>query len=207
MAASFCHHLCPLACLAAILGLTADLLPFHPSPASSPCSGRTIKSLKWFFILSCGLLLVIAAGLVAQGVVFFTSAGLFGTTFPYEVRGGAANRSGEAWLGRVRMSQACCHAMPHRVLMLCPTESLCCAPQSPYAVPHRVLMLCPTESRNKATCPAAVHIHRFSLACHHTLAPRRLTPPPPCRSTGPGTTPSCGTPRAAATCTTTSFGP
>lgn len=25
---------------------------------------------------------------MAQGVVFFTSAGLFGTTFPYEVRGG-----------------------------------------------------------------------------------------------------------------------
>lgn len=58
--------------------------PFHlPHTARS---GRTIKSLKWFFIISCGLLLFIAAGLVASGVVYFTSAGLFGTTFPYEVR-------------------------------------------------------------------------------------------------------------------------
>ena len=53
---------------------------------AGPCSGRTIRSLKWFFILSCGLLLLIAAGLVSSGVVFFTSAGLFGVTFPYEVR-------------------------------------------------------------------------------------------------------------------------
>lgn len=62
--------------------------PLQPRPLLPPknCSGRTIKSLKWFFIISCGLLLFIAAGLVAQGVVFFTSAGLFGTTFPYEVR-------------------------------------------------------------------------------------------------------------------------
>lgn len=55
------------------------------TPARAACSGRTIKSLKWFFILSCGLLLLIAAGLVSQGVVFFTSSGLFGTLFPYEV--------------------------------------------------------------------------------------------------------------------------
>lgn len=61
-----------------ILGLGLGMLIFY--------TGRTIRSLKWFFILSCGLLLVIAAGLVAQGVVFFTSAGLFGTTFPYEYR-------------------------------------------------------------------------------------------------------------------------
>jgi high-affinity iron transporter len=59
-----------------ILGLGLGMLIFY--------TGRTIKSLKWFFIISCGLLLVIAAGLVAQGVVFFTSAGLFGTTYPYE---------------------------------------------------------------------------------------------------------------------------
>jgi hypothetical protein len=57
------------------------------------CRGRTIKSLKWFFIISCGLLLFIAAGLVSSGVVFFTSAGLFGTTFPYEVRLGACRES------------------------------------------------------------------------------------------------------------------
>ncbi|PSC73283.1 Plasma membrane iron permease [Micractinium conductrix] len=61
-----------------ILGLGVGMLIFY--------TGRTIKSLKWFFILSSGLLLFIAAGLVAQGVVFFTSAGLFGTTFPYEER-------------------------------------------------------------------------------------------------------------------------
>lgn len=61
-----------------ILGLALGMLIFY--------TGRTIKSLKWFFIISCGLLLFIAAGLVAQGVVFFTSAGLFGTTFPYEDR-------------------------------------------------------------------------------------------------------------------------
>ena len=51
-----------------------------------PCSGRSIKSLKWFFVVSCGLLVFIAAGLVASGVNFFTYAGLFGTLFPYEVR-------------------------------------------------------------------------------------------------------------------------
>ncbi|EFN52192.1 hypothetical protein CHLNCDRAFT_139414 [Chlorella variabilis] len=59
-----------------ILGLGVGMLIFY--------TGRTIKSLKWFFILSCGLLLLIAAGLVASGVVFLTSAGLFGNTFPYE---------------------------------------------------------------------------------------------------------------------------
>jgi hypothetical protein len=56
-------------------------------PASFPSgSGRSIRSLRWFFVFSCGLLLFIAAGLVSSGVVFFTSAGLFGTTYPYEVR-------------------------------------------------------------------------------------------------------------------------
>ena len=62
-------------------------LPLPPL-ASPRRSGRTIKSLKWFFIVSCGLLLLIAAGLVSQGVVFFTTAGLFGTTFPYEASRG-----------------------------------------------------------------------------------------------------------------------
>lgn len=58
----------------------------RPPSRLAPRSGRSIRSLRWFFILSCGLLLLIAAGLVSQGVVFFTDAGLFGTLFPYEVR-------------------------------------------------------------------------------------------------------------------------
>lgn len=49
-------------------------------------SGKTIKSLKWFFIASCGLLLLIAAGLTVTGTGYFTSANLFGTLWPYEHR-------------------------------------------------------------------------------------------------------------------------
>lgn len=60
--------------------------PLHRVPPNPHCSGRSIKSLKWFFIVSCGLLLLIAAGMVSQGVIYFTDAGLFGTLFPYEVR-------------------------------------------------------------------------------------------------------------------------
>lgn len=67
------------------LANTSAAAAWLTAPRNPPCSGRSIKSLKWFFILSCGLLLLIAAGLVAQGVVFFTSSGLFGTLFPYEV--------------------------------------------------------------------------------------------------------------------------
>ncbi|KAL4423883.1 hypothetical protein ABPG75_001184 [Micractinium tetrahymenae] len=75
-----------------ILGLGLGMAIFY--------TGRTIKSLKWFFILSCGLLLLIAAGLVSQGVVFFTGAGLFGTLFPYEDR---------AWYNKILWdSSGCC---------------------------------------------------------------------------------------------------
>ena len=49
-------------------------------------SGRTIKSLKWFFIISSGLLMIIAAGMVINGTGFFTYAGLFGVMYPYEWR-------------------------------------------------------------------------------------------------------------------------
>ena len=49
-------------------------------------SGKTIKSLKWFFIVSSGLLMFIAAGMVINGTGFFTYAGLFGVMFPYEWR-------------------------------------------------------------------------------------------------------------------------
>jgi hypothetical protein len=70
----------PLTCLPPCL---PSLLPCFPV---TPCSGRSIKSLKWFFVVSCGLLVFIAAGLVASGVNFFTYAGMFGTLFPYEVR-------------------------------------------------------------------------------------------------------------------------
>ena len=49
-------------------------------------SGHTIKSLKWFFIISSGLLMFIAAGMVINGTQFFSYAGLFGVMFPYELR-------------------------------------------------------------------------------------------------------------------------
>ena len=65
--------------------------PPLPPPSAScvlacTCSGRTIRSLKWFFIISCTLLLFIAAGQVCTGANYFAAAGLFGTQFPYEVR-------------------------------------------------------------------------------------------------------------------------
>ena len=60
--------------------------PRLPPTACVPaCSGRSIRSLKWFFIISCTLLLFIAAGQVCTGANYFTAAGLFGTQFPYEV--------------------------------------------------------------------------------------------------------------------------
>lgn len=49
-------------------------------------TGHTIKSLKWFFIASAALLLLIAAGMVINGTLFFSYAGLFGIMFPYELR-------------------------------------------------------------------------------------------------------------------------
>eukprot|EP00889_Picochlorum_renovo_P005182 jgi/Picre1/32212/NNA_007558.t1 len=49
-------------------------------------SGHSIKSLKWFFIVSAGLLMFIAAGMVINGTAFFTGAGLFGVLYPYEWR-------------------------------------------------------------------------------------------------------------------------
>lgn len=80
---------CPPSLAPASFFRTTSHLPVAPTPLLR--SGRTIKSLKWFFIVSAGLLLFIAAGLVSSGVVFFTSAGMFGPTFPYEVR---------AWVGK-----------------------------------------------------------------------------------------------------------
>ncbi len=49
-------------------------------------TGHTIKSLKWFFIVSAALLMFIAAGMVINGTLFFSYAGLFGIMFPYEMR-------------------------------------------------------------------------------------------------------------------------
>jgi FTR1 family protein len=49
-------------------------------------TGHTIKSLKWFFIVSAALLMFIAAGMVINGTLFFSYAGLFGIMFPYELR-------------------------------------------------------------------------------------------------------------------------
>ena len=49
-------------------------------------TGHTIKSLKWFFIASAALLMLIAAGMVINGTLFFSYAGLFGIMFPYEMR-------------------------------------------------------------------------------------------------------------------------
>lgn len=61
-----------------VLGLLCGWLIFW--------TGRGIKSLKWFFIFSCGLLLFIAAGMVVVGTANFQSAGLFGVMYPYEWR-------------------------------------------------------------------------------------------------------------------------
>ena len=49
-------------------------------------TGHSIKSLKWFFVGSAGLLLIIAAGMVVNGTAFFQNAGLFGAMWPYEYR-------------------------------------------------------------------------------------------------------------------------
>jgi high-affinity iron transporter len=49
-------------------------------------TGHSIRSLKWFFIASAGLLLIIAGGMVVNGTAFFQNAGLFGAMWPYELR-------------------------------------------------------------------------------------------------------------------------
>jgi len=49
-------------------------------------TGHSIKSLKWFFIVSASILLFVAAGMVANGTGFFQYAGLFGIMYPYEWR-------------------------------------------------------------------------------------------------------------------------
>ncbi|GAB4814914.1 hypothetical protein N2152v2_001960 [Parachlorella kessleri] len=61
-----------------ILGILVGVIIFY--------SGKPIKSLKWFFYLSCGLLLLIAAGLVVTGTGYFQAAGIFGPLYPYEDR-------------------------------------------------------------------------------------------------------------------------
>lgn len=49
-------------------------------------TGHSIRSLKWFFILSAGLLLLISAGMVVNGTMFFQEARLFGIMWPVEYR-------------------------------------------------------------------------------------------------------------------------
>lgn len=49
-------------------------------------TGRSIRSLKWFFVVSALLLLFVAAGMVVNGVGMFQYAYLFGTMFPYDMR-------------------------------------------------------------------------------------------------------------------------
>lgn len=60
----------------AVLGITAGVIVFW--------LGKSIKNLKWFFIISTGFLLLIAAGMTQNGTAMFQSAGWFGNTFPYE---------------------------------------------------------------------------------------------------------------------------
>jgi high-affinity iron transporter len=49
-------------------------------------TGHSIRSLKWFFIASAALLLIISSGMVVNGTAFFQNAGLFGAMWPYEYR-------------------------------------------------------------------------------------------------------------------------
>lgn len=60
------------------IGLIVGFIVFY--------TGRSIKSLKWFFIFSCGFLLLVAAGLVVIGTTLFTYAYLFGPLWPAEIR-------------------------------------------------------------------------------------------------------------------------
>ena len=60
----------------AILGFAAGALIFY--------TGRSIRSMKWFFIIMTALLLMIAAGMVMNGLAAFMAAGWFGPTYPYE---------------------------------------------------------------------------------------------------------------------------
>eukprot|EP00887_Chlorella_sp_A99_P003315 scaffold26.g3315.t1 len=64
--------------LGIVLGFICGVILFY--------TGKTIRSLKWFFIFSCVLLLLIAAGLVVTGTGFFASAYLFGNLYPNEMR-------------------------------------------------------------------------------------------------------------------------
>lgn len=59
-----------------VLGLIAGVLIFY--------FGKSIRSLKWFFIIMTTLLLFIAAGMLMNGTAQFTAAGWFGITYPYE---------------------------------------------------------------------------------------------------------------------------
>ncbi|KAL6784794.1 Plasma membrane iron permease [Auxenochlorella protothecoides] len=60
----------------AILGLIAGCIIFY--------TGRSIRSMKWFFIIMTVLLLFIAAGMLMNGTAAFQAAGWFGATYPYE---------------------------------------------------------------------------------------------------------------------------
>lgn len=62
--------------IGAVLGILAGLVVFY--------LGKSIRSLKWFFIASTGFLLLIAAGMTQNGTAAFQAAGWFGNTFPYE---------------------------------------------------------------------------------------------------------------------------
>ena len=53
-----------------------------PLPPPSPHSGRQIKDIAWFFILSCGLLFFISAGLVSLALSAWQAVGWFGTWAP-----------------------------------------------------------------------------------------------------------------------------
>jgi hypothetical protein len=152
-----------------------------------PCSGRSIKSLKWFFVVSCGLLVFIAAGLVASGVNFFTYAGLFGTLFPYEVRHAAPAVPG--MLCRAALCMLPC--------LLCTWAGLLWGglpqhPPPPFPTPHAHPSPSHASPADRNSCLLLVLLY--------------CCPVPPCR-TARGTTRSCGTPPAAATCTQTTSGP
>ena len=64
--------------LGILLGALVGFLVFY--------TGHSIRSLKWFFVASASVLLLIAAGMVVNGTAFFQNAGLFGAMWPYELR-------------------------------------------------------------------------------------------------------------------------
>jgi high-affinity iron transporter len=49
-------------------------------------TGRSIRSLKWFFIPSAIILLLIGGAMVINGTSYLQNAGLFGALWPYEMR-------------------------------------------------------------------------------------------------------------------------